>query len=186
MSLVLLALQLVTGAAFAAAGASKLLRADEFWAALRLSRLPEPVVFVVALALPVVEIGLSGWLFMGTAGSLSAAFLACVMLLLAFTVWMAWVLARKLTVRCGCFGGGDGYVGVHSISRNLALMAVAAIGWALAGRVTSPLGGVSLWAVIAWSTLALSVALVQAARFAIPYMTLTYDQFRNAGAAEVE
>jgi hypothetical protein len=171
---------------FVASGASKLLRADEFAAALRLSRLPEPLVAVLSVALPVLEIALSAWLFLAAPAGLPGAFAACLALLALFTAWMLWVRARKLTVRCGCFGGGGGYVGLETIGRNVALMAVALAGWWLAGQGTSPLAGVSLAAVIAWSALAMSIALVQAARMALPHMTLTYEQFQNAGTAELE
>jgi hypothetical protein len=186
VSLLLLLVQLGLGGMFVASGASKFLQSEEFAAALRLSRLPEAVVTVLSFALPALEIALAGWLFLAAPADLPGAFLACLALLAVFTLWMAWVGARKLTVRCGCFGGGGGYVGVQTIGRNLLLMAVAIAGWWLAGRALSPLGGVSLAAVIAWSALAMTVALLQAARLALPHMTLTYEQFQKAGTAEVE
>ncbi|MFM9106487.1 MAG: MauE/DoxX family redox-associated membrane protein [Chloroflexota bacterium] len=186
MTIALLLIQLGLGAMFVASGASKLLQADEFAAALRLSRLPEPLVAVLAVGVPVVEIALSAWLFMAQPRGLQGAFLACTALLALFTAWMLWVGARKLTVRCGCFGAGGGYVGSRTISRNLALIGFALSGWQLAEHAISPLSGISLGAAIAWSSLAMAVVLLQAARLAVPHMTLTYDQFRDAGTAEME
>ncbi|MGI9253210.1 MAG: MauE/DoxX family redox-associated membrane protein [Thermomicrobiales bacterium] len=184
--MLLLVLQLALGALFVGSGTSKLVQTTDFAAALRLSRLPESVVAVATIAVPVLEIALAAWLFLASAAWLPESFLACSTLLAIFTVWMLGVSARKLAVRCGCFGAGGGYVGTATIARNLVLIALALAGWWLGNRNVSPLGGVSLAAVISWSSLALSVALVQVARIAVPYMTLTYDRFGADGMSEVE
>jgi hypothetical protein len=186
LAFLLLLLQLALGGMFVAAGAAKVLQSDDFAGALRLSHLPEAVVVLLMIGIPALEIALAAWLFLADPAGLPRAFLASAALLVLFTVWMLWVSGRKLTVRCGCFGGGEGLVGPSTILRNVILLALALTGWLLARTVVSPLGGVSLPAVIAWSSLALAVALVQAGRLALPHMTLTYDQYRNSGIAESE
>ena len=185
-SSILLLLQLGLGGMFIASGASKLLQSDEFAAALRLSHLPEPLAVGLMTIVPVLELGLAAWLFMASPEGLPRAFLACAVLLGLFTLWMFWVSGRKLAVSCGCFGGEGGVVGARTIARNVVLLAVALLGWELANRNVSPLGGVSLGAVIILSSLVLVVALVQVARLAKPHMTLTYDQYRASGIGESE
>jgi hypothetical protein len=112
-----------------------------------------------------------------------SAFVAAGALLIAFTIWMGWVEARRLRVRCGCFGGGGGEVGPRTIARNGGLLALAAAGWAVAARAPSPLPGPSPELLAVAVAAALAVALLQALRLAWPQMVVDDASFRRRGAA---
>lgn len=182
MPLVLLVLQVALAGTFVAAAAAKLLRADEFVAALRLSYLPEWTIRPLAVAVPTLEVALALWLVLARPDAVATAFLACAGLLAAFTLWMAWVSGRRLRVRCGCFGGDGGEVGPRTLLRNAVLLAAALVGWALASRVVPLLPGPSWEAAGAAIALALSVALVQALRMVWPHLMITYDRLGDGSA----
>jgi hypothetical protein len=91
-----------------------------------------------------------------------------------------------LRVRCGCFGGDGGEVGPRTLLRNAVLLAAALAGWALAARVASPLPGPSWEAAGAAVALALSIALVQAARLVWPHLVVTYERLRDGGIAAAD
>src|SRR5262245_28168663 len=111
MSWVLLALQLGLSAALIVAATGKVLLSDDLVAALRLSHLPEAMIKPLAVAVPLLEVGLALALVLSPPGRLTLALIATAVLLALFTLWMGWVQARQLRVRCGCFGGGGGDVG---------------------------------------------------------------------------
>jgi hypothetical protein len=183
MTWALAALQLVLAGTFFLAAVGKMLRSDEFMSALRLSRLPEWLVRVPAVIVPVLEIGTGMWLLLADPGSTAPAFAVALGLLGLFTCWMFWVRARRLRVRCGCFGPNGGEVGLPTIGRNLGLIALAGLGWLLSLSTLSVLPGPSpLMAAIALG-LGLSIALLSALRFAWPHLTLTDDRLRVGGAA---
>ncbi|HET7093521.1 MAG TPA: MauE/DoxX family redox-associated membrane protein [Thermomicrobiales bacterium] len=182
MSLLLMLGQLLLAGVMIVAATGKLLRSDEFVAALRLSRLPEAAVRVAAVGVPVAETALAFWLVLSSAGRLPAAFVATAALLALFTGWMVWVRARRLFVRCGCFGGGGGEVGAATIVRNLVLLCLAVVGAVLATAVRSPLPGFSYQALLAAIPLALIVALAQALWIVWPRLVIRYDQLRGGGA----
>src|SRR5689334_21675171 len=104
MSLALTAAQIALAVVMLTAANGKLLRSDEFIAALRLSRLPEAAVRVAAVGTPVLEVALAFWLVLAPAASLPVAFATTAAVLVIFTGWMTSVRARRLYVRCGCFG----------------------------------------------------------------------------------
>lgn len=182
MPFVLLVLQVALAGMFVAAAAAKLLRADEFVAALRLSYLPEWTIRPLAVAAPTLEVALALWLVLASPTGVAGAFLACAALLAAFTLWMAWVRSRRLRVRCGCFGGNGGEVGPRTLLRNAVLLVAALAGWALAERVASPLPGPSWEAAGAAIALALSIAMVQALRMVWPHLVVTYERLQDGGA----
>jgi hypothetical protein len=86
-----------------------------------------------------------------------------VALLGVFTLWMGWVRARRLRVRCGCFGGG-GEVGPRTIVRNLVLLAVALVALGLSGGTVSALPGPSLSMLVTATSLAVVLALLVCGR----------------------
>ncbi|HEU0114871.1 MAG TPA: MauE/DoxX family redox-associated membrane protein [Thermomicrobiales bacterium] len=179
MSLLLMLGQLVLAGVLIVAATGKLLRSDEFVAALRLSRLPEAAVRVAAVGVPAAETALAFWLVLAPSRQLPHAFSATAALLALFTGWMIWVRARRLFVRCGCFGGG-GEVGAATIVRNLILCGLAVGGAALAA-VRSPLPGFSFEALLTAVPIALVVALLQALWTAWPRLVIRYDQLRGGG-----
>lgn len=186
MTWIVSALQIVLALVFVGAGAAKALRPEEFVAALRLSHLPGPVALFTAVVVPSLEVLLAFWLILATPDRLPVAFLAAAALLLAFTGWMGWVEARRLHVRCGCFGADGGEVGPRTIARNLGLLALALTGWGVASRVASPLSGLSVELLATTVAVALCVALLQALRMAWPQMVIDYESFQRRGATALE
>jgi hypothetical protein len=185
VSWVLLALQLALAVVLLLAATGKALRSAEFVAALRLSHLPEGVVAPLAVAVPVVELALAAALVLAPGWALPLALGGTVLLLGAFTIWMAWVRARGLRVSCGCFGPGGSRIGARTIGRNLLLLGLAVGGLVLvlAGRASSPLPGPSLPMTVTVTSLAMCLALFDGLRAAWPQLVLTFDgmQAREAG-----
>lgn len=188
MSWLLLALQLILSAALLVAATEKLLRSEEFLAALRLSHLPAETIAPVGAAVPALELALALALLLAPAPWLPPAFAAAALLLAAFTAWMFWVRARGLRVRCGCFGPGGGHVGPGAIGRNLLFLALALAGLALAMQTPTPLPGASLPMAVAVTSLALCLALLLALRAAWPTLILSFGRYqaRRDGTAEGE
>lgn len=184
LSWLLLALQGILSAAFLVAAAEKLLRSEEFLAALRLSHLPAGVIAPLGVAVPALEVALALALLLAPARGLPLAFGAAALLLAAFTAWMGWVRARRLRVRCGCFGPGGGRVGPRTIGRNLLLLALALGGLALARQTPSPLPGPSLPMAVAVTSLGLTLALLIALRAAWPNLVLSFDRFQARTSGE--
>lgn len=183
MAWALAALQIVLAGTFVLAAIGKLLRSDEFVAALRLSHFPEPLVRSLLFIVPLLEIGAAGWLLLAEPDATSYAFAAAFGLLAAFTLWMGWVRMRRLTVRCGCFGPNGGEVGTATIGRNLGLLVGAGLGWAGSLGAESALPGPSpLMAALALA-LSLVIALLAALRFAWPHLTISADQLGAGGKA---
>lgn len=177
MSLVLLLLQIGLAAMFVVAATGKFLRSEEFATALRLSRLPEAVVPPLVVGVPALEAAVALWLVLASPGALPAAFLAAALLLAAFTLWMASVSGRRLSVSCACFGAASGTVGTATIGRNVALFVAALAGWQLSRTTASPLPGPTLPMAVAATSLAMALALAVAARTALPFMKLTLAAF---------
>ena len=178
MSWLLMALQVVLSAVLLVAATEKVLRSEEFLAALRLSHLPEGAVAPIGVAVPALELALALALLLAPARWLPLVFGAAALILAAFTVWMGWVRARRLRVRCGCFGPGGGYVGPRTIGRNVLLLAVALTGLVLAGRAPTPLPGASLEVVVTVTSLGLSLALLVGLRAAWPNLILSFDRYQ--------
>ena len=188
MPWVLLALQVMLSAVLLIAATEKALRPDEFAAALRLSHLPAAAAAALVVVVPLLEVALALALPLASGRWLPLAFGGTILLFGAFTVWMGWVRARRLRVRCGCFGPGGGVVGGRTIARNLLLLAGACGGLVLAERTRGLLPGPSLPMVVTVTSLGLSLALVLALRSVRPHLILSFDQYlaRSAGAAEGE
>ena len=188
MSWLLLALQGILSAVLLVAAVEKMLRSDEFFAALRLSHLPDGAITPIGIAVPVIELAVALALLLAPARWLSLAFAAAALLFGAFTAWMAWVRARRLRVRCGCFGPGGGYVGPRTIGRNFLLLALALAGVVLAGRTPTLLPGPSLPMVVTVTSLAACLALLLALRAAWPHLILSFAQYqaRQFGVSDGE
>lgn len=183
MSWALAALQVVLAGTFFLAAVGKLLRSDEFVSALRLSRLPEGAVRLLAVVVPVLETGLGLWLLLSDPRQASIAFAASLGLLTLFTGWMGWVRLRRFRIRCGCFGPNGGEVGALTIGRNLGLILLAGLGWLASLRGVSSLPGPSPQMAAIALGFGLGIALLSALRFAWPYLTLTEDRLRAGGTA---
>jgi hypothetical protein len=185
LSWLLLALQVILSAVLIAAAAEKLLRSDEFFAALRLSHRPEGVVAAVGVAVPAIELALALALLLAPAGWLPFAFGAVALLFAAFTAWMGWVRASGLRIRCGCFGLSGGRVGPRTIGRNFVLLCLALAGLILAMRTSTPLPEPSLPMAVTVTALAACLALLIALRSAWPRLILNFGQYqaRQAGVA---
>src|SRR5918994_880476 len=107
LSWLLLALQVILSAVLLVAATEKTLRAEEFFAALRLSHLPTGSIAPIGVAVPALELTLALALLLAPMRWLALGFGVAALVLGAFTAWMGWVRARRLRVRCGCFGPGS-------------------------------------------------------------------------------
>ena len=188
MSWVLLALQVVLSAVLFIAATEKALRSEEFAAALRLSHLPAGIVGPVGVGVPALEVALAIALLLVPAGRLPLAFGATALLFAAFTAWMSWVRARRLRVRCGCFGAGGGEVGSRTIGRNIVLLTLALGGLLSSARVPTPLPEPSLPLAITVTAGGMCLALLLALRAFWPNLILTLEQYqaRAAGVTDGE
>jgi uncharacterized membrane protein YphA (DoxX/SURF4 family) len=121
--------RLVTGGVWLVAGAVKLPDPAASVDAVRAYQLlPEAVVPTVGQLLPVVEVVVGLALVLGLLTRGAAAVSA--LLFVAFTIGIASVWARGLTIDCGCFGGGGYDPDAASqypweIARDVALLAVS-------------------------------------------------------------
>jgi uncharacterized membrane protein YphA (DoxX/SURF4 family) len=183
MSWVMLAILVVLSALFVVAATGKLLNADDFVTALRLSRLPERTIAPLAVVVPVLEMLLALALVLAPARRLPVAFAAAGLMLAIFTLWMGWIHARRLRVRCGCFGGGGAEIGPRSIGRNLLLLLMAVGGLVLTSRTSSPLPPPTLPFVVAVTSLAMCLALAQTLHHAWPHLITTYERYQAKHAS---
>ena len=183
MSWLLLALQVALAVVLFLAAAGKALRSEEFLSALRLSHLPAGLVGPIGVAVPVLELALAASLVLAPERVLPVALGGTILLFGVFTAWMGWVQAKRLRVRCGCFGPGGTEVGFRTIARNALLVLLAIVAFLLAGRADSPLPEPSLPMVIAVTSLAMCLALLDGLRAAWPHLVVTFDrlQAREAG-----
>ena len=188
MSWLLLALQVILSAVLLAAATEKTLRSEEFFAALRLSHLPAGSIVPIGVAVPALELTLALALLLAPAHWLPLAFVVAALVFGAFTAWMGWVRARRLRVRCGCFGPGAGQVGPRTIGRNLLLLALALGGLVLTGQSRSPLPEPSLAMAVTVTSCGVCLALLLALRSAWPHLILNFEQFqaRQVGATDRE
>jgi Methylamine utilisation protein MauE len=184
LSWLLLALQVILSVTLLVAATEKTLRAEEFFAALRLSHLPAGSIAPIGVAVPALELTLALALLLAPMRWLALAFAAAALVLGAFTAWMAWVRARRLRVRCACFGPGGGDVGPRTIGRNLLLLALALAGLVLAGQTRSPLPGPSLAMAVTVTSLGVCLALLLALRAAWPNLILSFEQYQARQAVE--
>jgi hypothetical protein len=178
VSWLLLALQMILSVTLLVAATEKTLRTEEFFAALRLSHLPAGSTVPIGVAVPALELALALALLLAPVQWLPLAFGAAAIILGAFTVWMGWVRARRLRIRCGCFGPGGGHVGPRTIGRNLLLLALALVGLVLAGQTRSPLPGPSLAMVVSVTSLSLCLALLLALRTVWPHLIISFEEYQ--------
>jgi len=175
----LLASQLIISLILLAAATGKFLRSEEFDAALRLSHLPAAITPFLSIAVPIVEFAVALALLLSTPRSLPIVFGAAATVLGAFTVWMASVRARRLQLRCGCFGTGGAEISFGNIARNILLLVVALAGLRLALGEHSPLPEPSLAMVILTTSLMLSLALLLSLHGARPALVLSFGDLRH-------
>jgi hypothetical protein len=101
-----LGMRLILGVVFLYAGISKLREPQAFADSIAAFRiLPDALIHLVALSLPVLEILLRGMLILGY--EVGVAALGCALLLTVFIVALGSALVRGLKVDCGCFGSGE-------------------------------------------------------------------------------
>jgi hypothetical protein len=177
-SWLLLALQVILSAVLLVAATEKTLRSEEFFAALRLSHLPPGSIVPIGIAVPALELTLALALLLASGRWLPLAFGATALVLGAFTAWMGWVRARRLRVRCGCFGPDGGHVDPRTIGRNLLLLALALTGLVLAGQTRTPLPGPSLAMAVTVTSLGACLALLIALRTAWPHLILNVEEYQ--------
>jgi hypothetical protein len=178
----LLACQLVLAAVLLAAATGKILRTDEFLAALTSSRIPRPLVRPVAFLVPALEICLSAALLLSTPRYLPVVMSTTAGLIAAFTAWMFWVYAQGLRLRCGCFGAGSSDVGPRTIVRNLSLLGLSLTGLILIGSNVSLLLPPSVWMAITIPSIGLCLVLLAAARQARHALVLTVAELQHSQA----
>jgi hypothetical protein len=177
-SWLLLALQVILSAVLLVAATEKTLRSEEFFAALRLSHLPPGSIVPIGIAVPALELTLALALLLASGRWLPLAFGATALVLGAFTAWMGWVRARRLRVRCGCFGPDGGHVDPRTIGRNLLLLALALTGLVLAGETRTPLPGPSLAMAVTVTSLGACLALLIALRTAWLHLILNVEEYQ--------
>lgn len=181
---VLLLCQVVLAATLLFAATGKILRSEQFLAALRLSHLPEGLVVPIAMLTPALEMCLAIALLVNTKGSLSFIMAATAGLWAIFTVWMVVVSARGMRLTCGCFGTGRAEVGIRTIVRNALLIGVSLGGLALALHTRALLPAPSLWMGDAVVTLSLCLILLQALWHGRSGMVLSWDRLPVRDAQE--
>ena len=182
MSWLLLAIQVLLATVLLLAAAAKALRPADFASALRLSHLPSRLVRSLSIAIPALEFCLALALVLSTRRLLPGALSVTALLFGAFAVWMIWIRANRLRVRCGCFGLGGTEVGGHTIARNGLLIVLAAAGAVLAGRTESPLPAPSFWMVVTVTSVSVCLALLVALREVAPHFSFTFEQLQERQA----
>jgi len=186
LSWLLLALLVILSVVLLIAATVKTLRSEEFLAALRLSHLPAGSIAPIGIAVPALELTLALALLLAPAQWLPFVFFAAALVLGAFTAWMVSVRARRLRVRCGCFGPGGGQIGSRTIGRNLLLVALALGGLVLSEQTRTPLPSPSLELAVTVTSLAVCLALLLALRNAWPYLALSFEQYQARQAVATE
>ena len=121
-----LGLRLLLGGVFLYAGTLKLISPQPFADSIATFRLlPEAVINLLALGLPVFELSVGCLLFSGRLSG--AASLAALVMTSVFALAMVSALIRGLPVDCGCFGSGApaAHHGWIALGRDLILSGVA-------------------------------------------------------------
>jgi uncharacterized membrane protein YphA (DoxX/SURF4 family) len=125
-----LSLRVALGAVFVFAGSIKILNpelfANEIYEYKILTGPLHPLINVVAVTLPWIELVAGLLLITGMFVRASALVAMCMSIVFFFAI--ASVLARGLKITCGCFGTvGESFVGPHNLAIDFVLLAVA--GW---------------------------------------------------------
>ena len=116
------------GGVFVVSGVSKIVARERFSQSLRqLGLVPEGVVPLVSILLPVGELGIALLLFLGRPWSLRIGAAACLILLLLFIAVALFAIRRgKTDVECACFGPlSQSTFGAELIVRNTVLSVLA-------------------------------------------------------------
>ena len=154
---------------FTVAAAGKLFHVDQFSGALRRSYLPEHIVTLLAVVIPLIELSLALLLLIHVPGMATPVLAASMALLMIFTAWLVWVLWRRpgnAPLACGCFGSSDEVVQLRSVVRNLALIVVAGGGLILTILVESALPTFSTNNMVLGTSFILVICLLVGYRFA--------------------
>ena len=162
MMYLLLICQLTLAMVLLLAATGKLLNAEQFLAALRLSHFPRKLVIPVAVLTPIVEVCLATGLVLNTPQFLPLVLLATAILFGIFTLWMISVSIRGLRVKCGCFGAGEAAIGSGTILRNILLLVITIIGFVLSLHTQSLLPQPSFWMVMIVFSLGMCLILIRA------------------------
>ena len=88
----------------------------------------------MAVTLPPVEVVLGLALVVGRVPWVRAAALAATLVLGVFTLAVTTVVARGISVECGCFGTGSSLVTMWTVARDVAFVAAAVAVYVLASR----------------------------------------------------
>ena len=188
LSWLLLALQVILSVVLLVAATEKTLRAEEFFAALRLSHLPAGAIAPIGIAVPALELTLAlalllapaRWLPLGSSQPPSSSPHSP----------PGWAGCARAS--CACVAAASapamGNVGPRTIGRNLLLLALALAGLVLAGQTRTLLPGPSLEMAVTVTSLGGCLALLLALRAAWPHLILSFDQYRarRAGAIDAE
>ncbi|NGY63805.1 hypothetical protein G7043_33290 [Lentzea sp. NEAU-D13] len=152
--LLLWATRLLVAAVFGWAGVTKLLDLPRTRRAVGEFGVPDRWVRAVAMALPVVELGVAAGVLLPW--TVVAAGVVALGLLAVFSAMVAWLLWRGKRPACACFGAGSGVISGITLARNGllgALVLVATVGandalpveYAVGTAVAVALGTVQLW-----------------------------------------
>jgi len=183
MSSVLSAVQVILASVLVVAAVGKVLRAEEFATALRLTRLPESMIHGLGSLVVLVELVLAGAIMLASPRWMPVMLAVAILLFGVFTIWMLWVRSQRLRIRCGCFGTGSAVVGTATIARNLLLMLTASVGWWLATRTQSWLPGLSLPWLVTVTVGGVWLGLVTSFVAAWPELAITFDRLQAREAA---
>lgn len=178
----LLAAQLALAGVLLFAATGKVLKSEQFAAALRLSHLPAPLIAPFRVAVPLLELCLAFALVVSTPRTLPLTLLVTTILLGIFAAWMGWVRMQHMHIICGCFGHGVAEVGPRSVVHNLLFLLLSLGGLFLTKQAQSPLPHPSLWLATLVTALAMCLAFFPAARGALPNLILTDDQIPDREA----
>ena len=132
MHIVLVSCQLALSAVLLIAAVGKLTYPRQFLTAIRVSGIPRPLIYPIAILAVIFELELASSLIFSTAWSLPVSFAGTFLLLGAFTGWQVLVYQRKLHVQCGCFGASHAHVNKKSILRNFIFMGISVTGFFVA------------------------------------------------------
>jgi hypothetical protein len=174
---------------FLAAAAGKALRREEFEAALRLTGAPFVPTRILGFAVPAAEASVALALLLAHGTALVAVMALAAGVLVSFTAWLVWILARRRHVRCGCFGSSGDVVRPRTVARNGAFLALAGAGLALAAVSETRLPGPSFFEIVTVTTAAATGGVVLAVVSARAHLFLTVgkvlrvlDELRTAQA----
>lgn len=129
---ILAAVQVGLAGTFIVAATGKALRSDEVRRVLRISRLPETAVPLVARLVPALEVIIAASLLLATGDFLATAFVGALASLAIFSAWMLSIIMRGVSASCACFGGASANISWKSVLRNALFAGFAAGGAALA------------------------------------------------------